>query len=204
MGDYTCTYNPPLLPRGLPNNICLFEILRARKRQSEIQRARKGQSEEGLSQSGQVRLIGEGGENNTVSRPVHLSETCLARAGGEPGNSGETSANLAASQVHALEHRAAGHGGGITASSSVARDEAGATTLTSTSAVVQLVHGASSTAYYESEASYTPRVNMDRSEDIDPHSERPPTTPHRGILPLSLSLSLARARSFSLLFVVPR
>ena len=204
MGDYTCTYNPPLLPRGLPNNICLFEILRARKRQSEIFRARKVQSQ-GLSQSGQVRLLGEGGDNNTVNRPVHMSETRLARAGGAPGNSGETSANLAASQVHALEHRAAGHGGGITASSSVARDEAGATTLTSTSAVVQLVHGASSTAYYESEASYTPRVNMDRSEDvIDPHSERPPTTPHRGFyLSLSLSLSLSRSLFLSLICSPP-
>jgi hypothetical protein len=158
VGDYTCTYNPPLLPRGLPNNICLFEILRARKRQSEILRTRKGQSE-GLSQSGQVRLITEGGENDTVNCPVHLSETRLARAVGTPGNSGETSANLAESQVHALEHRAVGHGGGITASNSVAHDEAGATTLTSTSAVVQLVQGASSTDYYESEASYTPRVN---------------------------------------------
>ena len=236
MGDYTCTYNPPILPRGLPGNLCLFEILRARKRQSEILRARKGQSE-GLSQGGQVRLIGEGGDNNTVNRPAHIPETRLARAGGAPGNSGETSANLAASQVHALEHlthSAAGNGGGRTASSSVARDEAGATAyrhitqeqlltdtllrsassslagdeagataLTSTSAVVQLVHGACSTAYYESEASYTPRVNLDRSEDvIDPHSERARTTPHRGIS-LSLSLSLSHALSLSLLFVLP-
>ncbi len=180
-----------------------------------------------------MRLIGEGGDNNTVNRPVHMSETRLARAGGAPGNSGDTSANLAASQVHALEHRthsAAGHGGGRTASSSVARDgagatayrhitqeqlltdtllrsagsslardEAGATALTSTSAVVQLVHGVSSTAYYESEASYTPRVNLDRSEDvIDPHSARAPSTPHRGIY---LSLSLARSLALSLSYL---